>query len=45
MTVNFNYNERVLAEATIDALVAGVCERLQCGAEPPPVGSDQRCSR
>jgi hypothetical protein len=37
MTVNFNYNERVLGEETIDALVAGVCERLQRGAEPPPV--------
>lgn len=29
MTVNFNYNEGVLGEETIDALVAGVCGRLQ----------------
>jgi hypothetical protein len=36
MTVNFNYNEGVLGEATIDALVAGVCGRLQRGAEPLP---------
>ena len=45
MTVNFNYNERVLGEETIDALVAGVCERLQRGAEPPPAGSDEPRSR
>lgn len=28
MTVNFNYNEDVLGEPTVDALVVGVCERL-----------------
>lgn len=34
MTVNFNYNEHVLSEATIDALVVGVRERLQRAAWP-----------
>ncbi len=38
MTVNFNYNEGVLGEATIDALVAGVCGRLQRGAQPEGAG-------
>ena len=38
MTVNFNYNEGVLGEATIDALVAGVCGRLQRGVQPEGAG-------
>ena len=35
MTVNFTYNEGVVAEATVDALVADVCARLERGAAPP----------
>ncbi len=34
MAVNFNYNEGVVGENTIDALMADVCGRLQRGMEP-----------